>query len=64
MGYQNAIDSLWKSAGDKLRYFYTVTVKDGKHDFPVWLNGTYNFSRMIFKNTIRDKERYCVDSIL
>ncbi len=64
MGYQNAIDGLWKSAGDKLRYFYTVTVKEGKHDFPVWLNGAYNFSRMIFSNTVRDKERYCVDSIL
>ncbi len=64
MGYKNAINSLWQTAGDKLKYLYKVIVKEGKHDFSVWMNGAYNFSRMIFKKTIRDKERFYVDSIL
>lgn len=58
-GYDKAVNGLTEAAGDKLESYYQVLIKDAVHDFKVWNNGAYNFSRLCFgkieeklKNTI------------
>ncbi|NQX66940.1 esterase [Paenibacillus alba] len=45
-----SIDGLINQSENHLNYFYQILIKDGHHDFHVWNNGAYNFSRLIFKN--------------
>lgn len=47
-GYENAIDQLSSTAGDKLQDYYTEIIKDGLHNFEVWNHGAYNFARLVF----------------
>ncbi|MBP1966129.1 alpha/beta hydrolase [Paenibacillus aceris] len=48
--YIKSIDELIHQSGDHLNHFFQILIKDGVHDFHVWNNGVYNFSRLIFKN--------------
>ncbi|TCM99715.1 putative esterase [Paenibacillus sp. BK033] len=48
--YAKSIEGLIDQAGNHLGPFYQVLIKDGFHDFNVWNNGAYNFSRLIFRN--------------
>lgn len=47
-GYEKAINGLVGAAEAYLDNYYTVLIKDGVHDFNVWNNGAYNFSRLAF----------------
>lgn len=47
-GYEKAVEGLTESAGDNLANCYQVIIKDGVHNFDVWNNGAYNFSRLSF----------------
>ncbi|RTE10177.1 alpha/beta hydrolase [Paenibacillus whitsoniae] len=47
--YTQTVEGLIHHAGDHLHHFYPILIKDGCHDFPVWNNGVYNFSRLIFQ---------------
>ncbi|WP_336773024.1 alpha/beta hydrolase [Paenibacillus sp. MMO-58] len=49
--YAKSIEGLIDQAGNHLGPFYQVLIKDGFHDFNVWNNGAYNFSRLIFGNS-------------
>lgn len=49
IGYGKAVDGLKESAGDKLKNYYQILIKDGAHDFNVWNNGVYNFTRLSLK---------------
>ncbi|MCR8655906.1 alpha/beta hydrolase [Paenibacillus endoradicis] len=48
--FLNSIDQLIHEAGDDLAHYYEIIIKDGIHDFNVWNNGAYNFSRLAFRN--------------
>lgn len=48
--YIKSIDELIHQSGNHLNHFYQILIKDGFHDFHVWNNGAYNFSRLIFRN--------------
>ena len=48
--YIKSIDGLIHQSGNHLNHFYQIRIKDGFHDFHVWNNGVYNFSRLIFRN--------------
>lgn len=48
--YIKSIDGLIHQSGNHLNHFYQILIKDGFHDFHVWNNGAYNFSRLIFRN--------------
>ncbi|NIK76191.1 S-formylglutathione hydrolase FrmB [Paenibacillus castaneae] len=48
--YINSIDGLVHQAGNHLDHYYQVLINDGFHDFNVWNNGAYNFSRLAFRN--------------
>lgn len=48
--YIKSIDGLIPQSGNHLNHFYQILIKDGFHDFQVWNNGAYNFSRLIFRN--------------
>lgn len=47
-GFQRADTCLYDMAADKLGNYYKVILKDGVHDFQVWNNGAFNFSRLCF----------------
>lgn len=49
IGYGKAVDGLQESAGDNLNNYYQILIKGGMHDFNVWNNGIYNFTRLSFK---------------
>ncbi|ACT02914.1 alpha/beta hydrolase [Paenibacillus sp. JDR-2] len=49
--YNKSIEGLIDQAGNHLGPFYQVVIKEGFHDFHVWNNGAYNFSRLIFGNS-------------
>lgn len=49
--YAKSIEGLIDQAGNHLGPYYQVLMKDGFHDFKVWNNGAYNFSRLIFRNS-------------
>lgn len=49
--YIKSIDELSNHAEDHLGHFYQVMMKNANHDFNVWNNGAYNFSRLIFRNS-------------
>ncbi|MCA0755102.1 esterase family protein [Paenibacillus sp. N4] len=49
--YAKSIEGLLDQAGNYLGPYYQVLIKDGLHDFNVWNNGAYNFSRLIFRNS-------------
>lgn len=46
--YCGSIAGLVDAAGIQLQHYYEVVIKDGNHDFNVWHNGAYNFSRLAF----------------
>lgn len=46
--YQQSIDGLTDSAGDYLEAFYQVSIEGGVHDFGVWHDGAYRFTRLAF----------------
>jgi len=48
--FLNSIDQLLQKAGNDLAHYYEILIKDGVHDFNVWNNGAYNFSRLAFRN--------------
>jgi len=48
--YAQSIDGLEDIAGDYLDAYYQVSIKDGVHDFNVWYNGAYHFTRLLFGN--------------
>lgn len=50
LGYEKSINGLEKAAKDGLGDYYRVLIKEGVHDFKVWNNGAFNFSRLIFKH--------------
>lgn len=52
--YERSKDGLIQQAGNRLGQFYEVLIKGGLHDFNVWNNGVYNFSRLAFGN--RDEQ--------
>ncbi|NLI61704.1 MAG: esterase [Clostridiales bacterium] len=57
-GYIKSTHELLDSAGDNLSQYYRVLIKEGVHDFNVWNNGAFNFSRLSFRNAkIYDKLR-------
>jgi S-formylglutathione hydrolase FrmB len=47
--YRSAINGLAEASGGFLGDFYQVLVRNGGHDFHVWLNGAYNFVRLAFR---------------
>ncbi|RCX17663.1 putative esterase [Fontibacillus phaseoli] len=53
--YANSIDGLLDQAGNHLHHYYQILIKDGLHDFNVWNNGVYNYSRLIFRNGDEDQ---------
>ncbi|URN93117.1 MAG: alpha/beta hydrolase-fold protein [Candidatus Pristimantibacillus lignocellulolyticus] len=48
--FLNSIDQLIHQAGDDLAQYYEIIIQGGLHDFNVWNNGAYNFSRLAFRN--------------
>ncbi|NOU67008.1 esterase [Paenibacillus sp. LMG 31461] len=48
--YIKSIDGLMHQSENHLHHFFQILIKDGFHDFHVWNNGAYNFSRLIFGN--------------
>lgn len=44
--YEQSIIGLKESAGEYLDAFYCVLIKNGIHDFNVWNNGVYHFTRL------------------
>jgi S-formylglutathione hydrolase FrmB len=48
--YIKSIVGLIHQSGNHLHHFYQILIKDGFHDFHVWNNGAYNYSRLIFRN--------------
>jgi len=46
--YAQSIDGLADNARDYLNGYYEITIKDGVHDFAVWNNGVYHFTRLSF----------------
>jgi S-formylglutathione hydrolase FrmB len=57
-GYDKATDQLLETAGDNIKRFYRVIIRDGLHDFNVWNNGAYNFIRLAFGKEEEDTDRY------
>lgn len=51
-GYRVATNGLLDAAGNNIATYYEVLIKNGLHDFKVWMNGFYNFVRLAF-----DKQR-------
>ncbi|MBD3922343.1 esterase [Paenibacillus sp. PR3] len=49
--YAKSVEGLLDQAGNHLEHFYQILIKDGSHDFNVWNNGVYNYSRLIFTNS-------------
>ncbi|WP_159882186.1 alpha/beta hydrolase [Paenibacillus puerhi] len=48
--YANSIDELAELAGKYISDFYQVLITGGIHDFHVWYNGAYQFTRLCFRN--------------
>ncbi|HIW34831.1 MAG TPA: esterase [Candidatus Paenibacillus intestinavium] len=48
--FLNSTDQLIHEAGNHLANYYQILIKDGYHDFKVWNNGAYNFSRLAFSD--------------
>lgn len=46
--YAQSIKGLEEIAGDYLDAYYRVLIQDGVHDFNVWNNGAYHFTRLSF----------------
>ncbi|CAM3224549.1 alpha/beta hydrolase-fold protein [Paenibacillus lupini] len=49
--YAKSIEGLLEQARNHLGHYYQILIKDGFHDFNVWNNGAYNYSRLIFRNS-------------
>lgn len=58
MGYENAIDGLYTIGQENILNYYRVTIGNGNHDFYVWNNGAYNFSRLAFRNSQEHSEPF------
>lgn len=50
-GFGKSVDGLADAAGDRLKDYYEILIKDGVHDFNVWNNGAYNFIRLSFRSS-------------
>jgi S-formylglutathione hydrolase FrmB len=48
--YAKSIEGLSDCVGNKLGRFYQILMHGGLHDFNVWNNGAYNFSRLAFRH--------------
>jgi S-formylglutathione hydrolase FrmB len=48
MGYEKSVNGLIEAAQDNVENYYQVIIKGGEHNFDVWNNGAYNFSRLTF----------------
>ena len=46
--YRQSIDGLADMAGKYVEQLREVTIKNGVHDFGVWIDGAYHFTRLIF----------------
>lgn len=62
--YIRSIDGLKHQSENHLNHFYQILIKDGCHDFHVWNNGAYNFSRLIFKSSDDHVRSYVVSKTL
>lgn len=62
--YAKSIEGLLDQAGNRLGPYYQILIKDGLHDFNVWNNGAYNFSRLIFRNSDENAESDIVQKTL
>lgn len=47
-GYEKAIDGIIEAGGDNLGDYYQILIEGGVHDFNIWNNGAYNFTRLCF----------------
>lgn len=47
--YAGATEGLLQQAGNRIEQYYEVLIQGGLHDFEVWNNGAYNFSRLAFR---------------
>ncbi len=63
-GYSKAVKGLREAAGENLGDYYKILIKGGIHDFNVWNNGAYNFSRLAFENMKEHEEPYHIDKML
>ncbi|WMJ86564.1 alpha/beta hydrolase [Anaerocolumna sp. MB42-C2] len=63
-GYSKAVKGLMEAAGINLGDYYRILIKDGIHDFNVWNNGAYNFSRLAFENMKEHNEPYHITKTL
>lgn len=63
-GYLTAEKGLKEASGDNLGDYYRILIKNGVHDFDVWNNGAYNFSRLSFENKKEQKASYQIDKML
>lgn len=48
VSYAGSKEGLLDQAGNRLEQYYEVLIRGGLHDFEVWNNGAYNFSRLAF----------------
>lgn len=62
--YAKSIEGLSDQAGNRLGPYYQILIKDGLHDFNVWNNGAYNFSRLIFRKSDENAESDIVQKTL
>ncbi|MBO9599945.1 MAG: esterase, partial [Cohnella sp.] len=58
--YEGSTDGLLQQAGNRLEQYYDVLIQGGLHDFEVWNNGAYNFSRLAFGNRAGQAEQRVV----
>lgn len=63
-GYLTAVKGLKDAAGDNLGDYYRIIIKDGVHDFSVWNNGAYNFSRLSFGKLLVHHELSDIEKVL
>jgi hypothetical protein len=48
--YASAIEGMLETAGAYINTYYQILIRDGYHNFDVWNNATYNFSRLAFRS--------------
>ena len=63
-GYSIAVKGLKEAAGENLGDYCKILIKGGIHDFNVWNNGAYNFSRLAFENIKKHIEPYYIEKTL
>ncbi|NQX63628.1 alpha/beta hydrolase [Paenibacillus qinlingensis] len=62
--YIKSIDGFRHQSENHLNHFYQILIKDGFHDFHVWNNGVYNFSRLIFRNCDDDGRSHIISKTI